>query len=136
MREGANIDAQVRPFDDLLAETCVSRELVDYICALLRRQGITLIQRRPILSERPIASFLRSFLDVGLQVGWQLLVIAGDPGEARENQRIRDIVGLRELQRFETQHGREQNNAVERDSAIGEIARDSCRTCSAIALAE
>src|SRR5579884_1754870 len=63
-------------------------------------------------------------------------MVARDPGEAWENQRIRNIVGLCELERLEAQHRPEQNNSIKGNSVIRQVACDPRRAGRTIALTE
>ena len=78
----------------------------------------------------------RALVHVLREIGRQLVVIARDHGERRNQKNVRLIVGGVVFERLEIQHRREQRDAVERNAAIGEISGDAGRARRAVAFSE
>src|SRR5207248_11601623 len=70
------------------------------------------------------------------QVGWELLVIPGDGRVGREEEDVGQVVAAGEARRLEVQDGRDEDDAVEGDAVLDEVAGKPRRARRPVTLAD
>ena len=96
---------------------------------MARARGI-----RP-LPDRSASSSARAEAGL-LEVVGQLLVIPRRGRVGGQEEDVRQVVRPPELERLEVEHRGDQDDAVERDPLVGEVARQARRAGRAVALAD
>ena len=136
LAEVLDLDAEVRAVEPRRVEAGVAREPLADRLALRRGQRVPLRERGRIVGRGELLDLVEDGAKgLRLQVGGELLVVPGRGRVRRKEERVGKVVSLREPGRLEVEDRRHEEDAVEGDALVDEVARETGGAGRAVALA-